>query len=146
MVKYGQKWLNQKKMDQEQKKAEKGPDYILRDQQRTPLFKLWLLQAVQNLLEAVNTSHAPHVSHVTIPRTNVSRVTLPGPHADNTTRWAPRTRTASTRAHVLQVRAGARAGDGDGGARAARHPGQLQEEEEAGQDLAQTQARWAAAY
>ena len=47
------------------------------------------MQAVQNLLEAVNTSHAPHVSHVshvTIPRTNVSRVTLPGPHADNTTR------------------------------------------------------------
>ena len=28
MVKYGQKRLNQKKMDQEQKKAEKGPDYI----------------------------------------------------------------------------------------------------------------------
>ena len=44
------------------------------------------MQAVQNLLEAVNTSHAPHVSHVTIPRTNVSRVTLPGPHADNHTR------------------------------------------------------------
>ena len=131
-------------MDQE--KAEKGPDYILRDQQRTPLFKLWLLQAVQNLLEAVNTSHAPHVSHVTIPRTNVSRVTLPGPHADNHTRWALRTRTAaSTRGTRAQVRAGARAGDGDGGARAARHPGQLQEEEEAGQDLAQAQARWAAA-
>ena len=44
------------------------------------------MQAVQNLLEAVNTSHAPPVSHVTIPRTNVSRVTLPGPHADNHTR------------------------------------------------------------
>ena len=39
------------------------------------------------------------------------------------------------------MRAGALAGDGDGGARAARHAGQLQEEEEAGQDLAQAQAR-----